>query len=137
MKSPDLTADVEFRLEKKNHLMTTNMQQSTGGSQNGWNEYSRLVLKELETLSQGIINLNAEIQELKKEIALIKDREDKVDDLKIWKEKIDDAISPSGMKELVKEVKDLVNFRTKAVTAFVIVQIIIALLEIFKDKILH
>lgn len=113
------------------------MQQSTGGSQNGWNEYSRLVLKELETLSQGIINLNAEIQELKKEIALIKDREDKVDDLKIWKEKIDDAISPSGMKELVKEVKDLVNFRTKAVTAFVIVQIIIALLEIFKDKILH
>ena len=37
--------------------------------QNGWNEYSRLVLKELETLSDGIDGLNQEIQTVKQEIA--------------------------------------------------------------------
>ena len=32
---------------------------------NGWSEYSRLVLKELETLATSIQALNSEIQELK------------------------------------------------------------------------
>ena len=36
---------------------------------NGWSEYSRLVLKELETLATSIQSLNTEIQELKQEIA--------------------------------------------------------------------
>ena len=31
---------------------------------NGWSEYSRLVLKELETLATSIQSLNSEIQEL-------------------------------------------------------------------------
>ena len=34
---------------------------------NGWSEYSRLVLKELETLATSIQSLNSEIQELKQE----------------------------------------------------------------------
>ena len=37
------------------------------GNQNGWNEYSRLVLKELETLADGIESLRSEIQEVKQE----------------------------------------------------------------------
>ena len=36
--------------------------------ENGWSEYSRLVLKELETLASSIQSLNAEIQDLKQEI---------------------------------------------------------------------
>ena len=105
------------------------------GSQNGWNEYSRLVLKELGTLSQGISNLNSEIQDIKKEIAMIKDREDKVDELKAWKEKIDDVISPTQFRELVKEVHDLKQFKTRAITIFLVIQFIVTLLNIFKDKI--
>ena len=63
--------------------------------QNNWNEYSKLVLKELETLAVGISNLSTEIQEVKQEIALIKDREDKVDKLQLWKDKVSEIASPS------------------------------------------
>jgi predicted nucleic acid-binding Zn-ribbon protein len=107
------------------------------GGQNGWNEYSRLVLKELETLSQGIVNLNVEIQDIKREIALIKDREDKVEDLKVWKEKLDDVVSPSQLKDLIKEVQELRAFKTKATTIFLVIQFIIIVLNMMKDKIFH
>ena len=56
-------------------------------TQNGWSEYSRLVLKELESLAENISALNKEIQDLKQEIAQMRAREDRVDDIKIWKEK--------------------------------------------------
>ena len=59
--------------------------------QNGWNEYSRLVLKELETLSDGITALREEISDLKQEIALLKQKEDRVSEIKAWKEKIDEV----------------------------------------------
>ena len=42
-----------------------------GDSQNGWNEYSRLVLKELESLSENIGNIREELQSVKQEIAKI------------------------------------------------------------------
>ena len=45
-------------------------------SQNGWNEYSKLVIAELERLNEGIISLNSEIQDLKREIAEMKVKED-------------------------------------------------------------
>lgn len=91
-------------------------------SENGWTEYSRLVLKELETLATGIEALRSELQDVKQELAKMQVREDKVDELKNWKEKIDEVASPSQMKELVDEVQDLKAFRTKAVTVFAVVQ---------------
>lgn len=104
-------------------------------SQNGWNEYSKLVLKELETLSRGISNLNTEIQDIKREIALIKDREDKVEELKLWKERMDDVISPSQLKELVKKVEDLKAFKTRATTIFLVIQFLIVVLDVLKHRI--
>ena len=89
---------------------------------NGWSEYSRLVLKELETLATSIQSLNAEIQELKQEIARMREREDRVDDLKMWKEKIDEVASPTQLQAMVKEVDDLKQFKTKAITVFAVVQ---------------
>ena len=41
------------------------------GEQNGWNEYSKLVIAELERLNDGITKLNSEIQDLKGEIMYI------------------------------------------------------------------
>lgn len=105
------------------------------GSQNGWNEYSRLVLNELETLSVGITNLNVEIQEIKREIALIKDREDKVDELRSWKEKVDDLSSPSQLKDMIKTVQDLERFKTRAITVFIVVQFLILIFDTFKEVI--
>lgn len=90
--------------------------------QSGWNEYSRLVLKELETLAIGISNLSTEIQDVKREIALIKDREDKVDKLTEWKEKVSDIVSPSQLDQMVKEIKELKEYKVKSMTVFAIVQ---------------
>jgi hypothetical protein len=90
--------------------------------QNGWNEYSKLVLKELETLSDGIDGLKTELQEVKQEITKMQVREDKVDELKVWKEKIDDIVSPSQIKEMTLHIEELRTFRTRAVTVFAVVQ---------------
>ena len=109
----------------------SNQPNPISGSQNGWNEYSRLVLKELETLSVGITNLNTEIQDIKREIALIKDREDKVDELKAWKEKMDDVMTPSQLKDAIKTLQDLDKFKTKAITVFAVIQLLILLFDIF------
>ena len=94
--------------------------------QNGWNEYSKLVLQELERLSENIDSLKGELQEVRQEIAKMQVREDKVEELKAWKEKIDDVASPTQLKELVVEVENIKTFKTKAVTAFVVVQFLMA-----------
>jgi len=89
---------------------------------NGWSEYSRLVLKELETLATAITSLNAEIQELKQEIARMREREDRVDELRAWKDKIDEVASPTQLQVKFNEVEDLKQFKTKAITIFAVVQ---------------
>ena len=88
----------------------------------GWGEYSRLVLKELETLANGIKDLNENLQDVKKEIAVIRAREDKVQELVKWKERIDEVVSPTQLKDLQEEVESLKMFKTKAITIFAVVQ---------------
>ena len=95
-------------------------------NENGWAEYSRLVLKELETLASGIKDLNENFQDIKREIAEIRAREDKVQELVKWKERIDEVASPSQIKDLTKEVEDLKLFKTKAITIFAVVQFAMA-----------
>ena len=91
-------------------------------SENGWAEYSRLVLKELETLATGIEGLRGELQDVKQELAKMQVREDRVDELKAWKDKVDDVASPSQLKEVLQEVEQLKEFKTKAITIFAVVQ---------------
>lgn len=98
----------------------------SGEHQNGWNEYSRLVLKELETLSDGIDGLREELQTVKQELAKMQVKEDKVDELRAWKEKLDEIASPSQLKEVIINVEELKTFRTKAVTIFAVVQFAMA-----------
>jgi len=87
-----------------------------------WSEYSRLVLNQLETLATSITALNAEIQELKQEIARMREREDRVDELRAWKEKVDEVASPTQLGIALKEVDELKQFKTKAITIFAVVQ---------------
>ena len=89
---------------------------------NGWNEYSKLVLKELETLAVNIQSLNNEIQELKQEIARMREREDRVEELRVWKDKIDEIASPTQLEIALKEIESLKEFKTKSVTVFMVVQ---------------
>ena len=95
-------------------------------SDNGWAEYSMLVLKELETLASGIDSLKDEMQSLKQDIALLRDREDRVTELRNWKEKVDEVASPTQLKELVNKVDSLEKFKVKAATIFVVAQVITA-----------
>jgi len=96
-------------------------------SENGWNEYSRLVLEQLEVLSVGIDALRTEMQELRQELAIMKAKEDKITELRAWKEKIDEVASPTQLKSLVEEVQQLREFKTKAVTTFMVVQFIMGM----------
>ena len=97
-------------------------------NENGWGEYSRLVLKELETLATGIESLRGELQEVKQELAKMQVREDKVQEIVKWKQRIDEVASPSQLKDLQLQVEDLKLFKTKAVTVFAVVQFAMALI---------
>ena len=98
----------------------------TSGSENGWAEYSKLVLKELETLAQGIKDLNDSMNEMKREITEIRAREDKVQELVKWKDRVDEVASPTQLEKLKEEVEDLKLFKTKAVTIFAVIQFAMA-----------
>jgi len=91
-------------------------------TENGWNEYSRLVLEQLESLSVGIDSLRDELQDIKQEMTLMKAREDRVVELKAWKERIDEVTSPPQLKVLADQVQELREFKTKAITIFMIAQ---------------
>ena len=80
---------------------------------NGWGEYSRLVLKELETLASGIKELNESINNMKREMTEIRAKEDKVQELVKWKERIDEVASPSQLKDLQMQVEDLKLFKNQ------------------------
>jgi TolA-binding protein len=89
---------------------------------NGWETYSKLVLQQLETMSSGIEALRSELQDMKGQLTELKAKEDRVQDLKAWKEKMDDVASPPQLKTALDEIENLKTFKTKAVTMFMVVQ---------------
>ena len=95
-------------------------------SDQGWGEYSRLVLKELETLPAGIKELNESLQEVKRDMVELRAKEDKVQELSKWKERIDEVASPTQLRDTLKELEELKQFKTKAVTIFAVVQFAMA-----------
>jgi len=95
-------------------------------NQNGWNQYSKLVLKELQTLSDGIDNLTSEMVDIKKDIVQIRTKEDKIASLEKWKDKVDDVATPAQLKELSAQVEDYKRFKTMATTIFAVVQFLMA-----------
>jgi polyribonucleotide nucleotidyltransferase len=98
-----------------------------GDDLGGWESYSRLVVQQLETLSKGIDALREELQLVKQQLTELKVKEDKVQDLKEWKDKIDEVASPTQLKSALVDLEDLKIFKTKAVTIFAVVQVIIAM----------
>jgi hypothetical protein len=84
--------------------------------------YNQLVLAQLQSLSQAMEALRGDLQFVRQEITELKAKEDKVIELREWKQKIDDVVSPTQLYKLVEDIKDLNNFKTKAVTIFAVVQ---------------
>ncbi len=97
-----------------------------GSDNNGWDQYSKLVLRELESLAAGVNGLKTEIEGLKREITELRAKEDKVAELIDWKKRVDEVASPSQIRDLQKQVANLQDFKVKATTAFVAVQMVVA-----------
>ena len=95
---------------------------SDDNNQNGWNEYSKLVLKELESLADSLDNLNSEVQGIKQELIETRAKETRIDEIKAWKDKVDEVTSPTQLKELILKVDDLNSFKIKAIGVFIAVQ---------------
>ena len=100
--------------------------------QNGWDQYSKLVLKELEVLGASVTALREEINGLRESITEMKGNSthtlNAIAEMKQWKEKLDEVASPTQLSELFVEVESLKIFKTKAVTVFVVVQFAITTL---------
>jgi len=92
----------------------------------GWESYSRLVLQQLESLAKGIDALRDELQDVKQQLAELKVKEDRVQELKAWKDKMDEVISPTQLKNALIELDDLKLYKTKAITVFAVVQFMMA-----------
>ncbi len=91
----------------------------------GWDQYSILVIQQLENLSTSIEALRNELQDVKNQLTELKAKEDRVQDIKFWKEKLDEVASPSQLKTVLEEVEELKLFKNKAVTIFAMVKFII------------
>ena len=93
----------------------------------GWMEYSRLVLKELSSLSSDMKKLQEQIHDLKSELIELKAERNKVVEVLDWKSRIDEIASPTQLAALKSDVEQLKMFKTKAVTIFMVVQVIMGI----------
>jgi len=124
---------------------------------NGWNEWSKHVLKELERLNSNYESLSSKIDSIKsdvhEEISGIKNDITKVKamqytldemkewkktyedeavlknvkELKAWKDELDEISSPTQFLEMRKELIELKTFKTQAITVFLVAQGLVAL----------
>jgi len=95
-------------------------------SASGWEQYTEVVLQQLENLSVGIDALRNDLLSVKEQLIELKAKEDKVQDLKIWKEKMDEVISPTQLKSALSDLDELKIYKTKAITVFAVVQFMMA-----------
>ena len=94
--------------------------------ENGWQNYSNLVLQQLETLAKGIEGLRTDLQAVKNHMVILKAKEDRFQEMRTWKEKVDEVASPTQLKEALDKIEELKEFKTKAVTIFMVVQFAMA-----------
>lgn len=108
-------------------------------AKNGWSEYGRLVLKELERLNDGQDKLKDEIdkkfQELNEKMTEFKSTEKEVDELKEWKENVQEVWSASQMKSAKDEIYKQKNQWAKVAGIIIVVQIIMSLIIAFRNQI--
>tara|TARA_B100001123_G_scaffold74689_3_gene84195 strand:+ start:13299 stop:13628 length:330 start_codon:yes stop_codon:yes gene_type:complete len=95
-------------------------------NETGWENYSRIVLQQLEGLAKSIEGLRDEFQAIKDQLTELKAKEDRVQELKAWKERVDEVASPTQFKSALRDLEDLKTFKTKAITVFMVVQFFMA-----------
>ena len=97
----------------------------------GENKWTNLILQQLETLAGGIDGLRSELQEVRNQLVEMRAREDRVQELRNWKERIDDVTSPAQLRTALNDLEELKTFKTKAVTIFTGVQVLMGAIWAF------
>jgi len=103
---------------------TTKTLSASMTQENGWNEWSKHVLKELERLNESYESLRTTVEEIKTDVGSVAVTERRVDEIHQWRGQVDDVASPPQLKELVVDVQKLKTFRTTAITVWVVIQML-------------
>ena len=90
---------------------------------NGWNEYSKLVLAELERLNENDGKIQQTLVEINLKLSKIESFEKEMESLQKWKRYMEDVASPNTLKEIKNDVAALNTFKTVATTVWAVVQI--------------
>ena len=96
------------------------------GENSGWENYSRLVLQQIEGLAKSIEQLREDFQAVREQLTELKAKEDRIQEIKAWKERIDEVASATQLKQALSDIEDLKTFKTKAITVFMVVQFFMA-----------
>jgi len=94
-----------------------------GVPQNGWNEYSKLVLAELERLNDNDEKIQETLNEINLKLGRVESIEKDLEVIVKWKRYMDDVASPNTLKEMKKDVVSFNTFKTIATTVWAVVQI--------------
>jgi hypothetical protein len=92
-------------------------------TQNGWNEYSKLVLTELTRLNDNDEKIQTTLNEINERLAKQELLKHEITSIKRWKENMNEIATPSTIEEMKKDVDSLNTFKTIAVTIWTVVQI--------------
>lgn len=94
-----------------------------GIPQNGWNEYSKLVLNELERLNKNDEKIQEILTEMNQKLSRIDALEEDIQAIDKWKRYMDDVASPNTLKDMKKDVAEFKTFKTVATTVWAVVQV--------------
>jgi len=94
-----------------------------GIPQNGWNEYSKLVLNELERLNENDEKIQDILSEINHKLSKVDNLEKEQETILKWKRYMEDVASPNTLKEMRADVTSLNTFKTVAVTVWAVVQV--------------
>ena len=107
-------------------------------AKNGWSEYGRLVLAELQRLNPGQRDMKNDIDvkflELNNKISGFKTTEKEITEIKEWKEKVIEVWSVTQMDQAKDEIYKQKNKWQVTSGIIIAIQIIITLIMAFKDK---
>ena len=108
-------------------------------SKNGWSEYGRLVLAELQRLNQGQDamkqDLDAKFLELNNKISAFNTLEKDIEELKSWKKDVIEIWSATQMQQAKDEIYKQKGYYQRLIGIIVAAQIVFTLFMAFKDKI--
>jgi hypothetical protein len=114
------------------------MQNNENIAKNGWSEYGRLVLAELQRLNQGQDDMKRDLDnkfsDLNNKISEFKTIEKEVAEIQAWKSKVIEVWSSSQMKQSKDEIYKQKGYYQRVIGVIITIQVIVTLLIAFKDK---